>query len=67
MKVRYICKYCGWATSIDSFWRWFWTPHLGAKKYLKCRHCYDKRHFMKRWDERKWIDWPKERDYDKAN
>lgn len=67
MKVRYICKYCGRATSIDSWWRWFFTPHFGAKKYLQCRHCYSKRHFMKRWDNRKWIDWPNEKDQDKTN
>ena len=66
MKVRYICKNCGRANSIDSFWIWFWTPHLGAKKYLKCRLCNAKRHFMKRWDNRKWIDWPKEKNFDKA-
>lgn len=67
MKIRYICKYCGKVNSIDSFWKWFWAPHLGAKKYLKCRHCDAERHFMKRWDNRKWIDWPKEKDYDREN
>ena len=51
MKVRYICKHCGNVNSIDSFWKWFWTPHLGAKKYLRCRHCYQEKHFMKRCDE----------------
>ena len=65
MKVRYICKYCGKVNSIDSFWMWFRTPHLGTKKYLNCRHCDAKRHFMKRWDGRRWIDWPKEKDLDK--
>ena len=67
MKVRYICKYCGKVNSIDSVWKWFWTLHFGTKKYLKCRHCDAKRHYMKRWDGRKFIDWPKEKEYDKAN
>ena len=68
MKIRYICKYCGKVNSIDSFWKWFWTPHFGNMKWLKCKHCDSKKHFMARWDQ-KWsmIDWPKERNYDKAN
>lgn len=62
MKVRYICKECGKATSIDSWWKWFSTPHFGAKKRLKCCHCNAKKHYMARWDGRKWLDWPKEKE-----
>lgn len=68
MKIRYICKECGKATSIDSFWKWFWTPHFGNKKWLKCRHCDAKKHFMSRMDC-KWsmIDWPKEKEMTKGD
>ena len=43
-------------------WKWFWTPHFGNKKWLKCKHCDARKHFMPRADC-KWsiIDWPKER------
>ena len=63
MKVRYICKECDKVNSIDSFWKWFWTPHFGNKKWLKCRHCDARKHFMSRMDC-KWsmIDWPKEKE-----
>jgi hypothetical protein len=67
MKVRYICKECGWANSIDSVRKWFCTPHFGAKKLLKCRHCNAKRHYMKRYDGRKWLDWPKEKEMTKGD
>lgn len=66
MKVRYICKKCGWATSIDSWWKWFITPHFGARKYLRCKHC-GKIRCMPRWDGRKWIDWPKEKKMTKGD
>jgi hypothetical protein len=66
MKVRYICKECGWATSINSWRKWFFTPHFGAKKWLKCPHCDAKKQFMARWDGRKWLDWPKEREVRKG-
>ena len=66
MKVRYICKHCDKVTSIDSYWKWFWTPHLGAKKLLECKHC-KLTSFMYRLDGRKWLDWPKEKDYGKNN
>ena len=61
MKLRYVCKHCGRVTSINSVWEWFFTPHFGAKKWLKCRHCIAKRTFMSRSDGRKWIDWPTEK------
>lgn len=61
MKVRYTCKHCEHTNEITSFWKWFWTPHLGAKKWLKCNYCEAKRHFMKRQDGRKWFDWPTEK------
>ena len=68
MKLRYVCKYCDKVTSIDSFWKWFWTPHFGNKKWLKCRHCDARKHFMNRMDC-KWsmIDWPKEKEQDKLS
>ena len=68
MKVRYICKECGKVNSINSFWKWFWTPHFGNKKRLKCRHCDARKHFMNRMDY-KWsmIDWPKEKEEKKNN
>ena len=60
--IRYICSICGNTNSITSFWKWFWTPHFGNKKWLKCKHCNTKRHFMNRMDC-KWsmIDWPIEK------
>jgi DNA-directed RNA polymerase subunit RPC12/RpoP len=59
MNLKYICRECGATNEITSFWKWFWTPHFGAKKWLKCKHCEAKRHFMKRQDGCKWLDWPK--------
>ena len=60
MKVRYKCKYCGYTNKITSALKWFFIPHLGAKKWIKCEACND-RHFMKRLDDRKWLDWPVEK------
>lgn len=62
MNLKYICKYCNKTTEINTFWQWFWTPHFGNKKWLKCRHCDAKRHFMARKDC-KWsmFDWPVEK------
>ena len=59
MKLEYICKECGKTNQIVTFWTWFGTPHFGNMKWLKCKHCSAKRHFMARKDE-KWsmIDWP---------
>jgi hypothetical protein len=61
LDLTYTCKECSGENKITSFRKWFWTPHFGAKKWLKCSHCEAKRHFMKRenWSGPKWIDWPK--------
>ena len=67
MKVRYICKKCGGITSINSWRKWFFTPHLGAKKKLECLHCDAKKHYMARLDGRKWLDWPKEKEMTKGD
>ena len=58
MKLKYECRHCGAINFITSFWEWFCTPHMGAKKYLRCGIC-GNRHFMKRvgWNH-PWIDWP---------
>jgi hypothetical protein len=63
MKVRYTCKHCNGLNSIESFKKWFFTPHLGAKKYLMCGWC-GMKSFMARTDGRKWLDWPKEKNND---
>ena len=62
MKLRYTCKYCNGVNEITGFWKWFWTPHFGNKKWMKCKHCGSKKHFMARCDQ-KWsmIDWPVEK------
>ena len=63
MTLKYVCKYCGEITLITGFWKWFSTPHFGSKKWLKCKHCMSKKHFMERldWSGPKWLDWPKDR------
>jgi hypothetical protein len=60
MKVRYTCGYCSKTNEITSFWKWFWTPHLGSKKLLECKHC-KLISYMYRQDGRKWLDWPTEK------
>ena len=62
MTLKYVCRLCNGTNEISGFWKWFWTPHFGAKKWLKCKHCTAKRHFMKRlnWSGPSWIDWPKD-------
>ena len=60
MKVRYTCRKCGCEVIITSFWTWFWTPHIGASKYMKCPLC-GSIHAMPRKDGRTWLDWPKEK------
>ena len=57
MKVSYTCKYCKAPNEITSFWKWFWTPHIGASKHMHCRECC-KFQVMPRADGRKFIDWP---------
>ena len=61
MILRYKCSFCGEENTITSFWKWFWTPHLGNKKLLRCKYCGEK-HYMARKDQ-KWsmFDWPKEK------
>lgn len=39
MKIRYICKYCDEINISTSIWKWLWTPHLGARKYICCKSC----------------------------
>lgn len=60
LNLYYICKYCGMSNTIESFWKWVFTPHFGNKKWLKCKHCNNRRHYMSRKDK-KWsmIDWPR--------
>ena len=61
MDLKYTCKYCSNTNNINNVFRWFFTPHLGAKKWLNCKHCGGKKHFMKRqdWVGPSWLDWPK--------
>lgn len=60
MDLKYTCKYCKNTIHIQSFWKWFWTPHFGNKKWLKCKCCNSKRHFMSRQDKKfSMIDWYK--------
>ena len=60
-EIKYTCRYCGKANTITTFWKWFWTPHFGSRKWIKCKHCEAKRHFMKRqdWNKPWWFDWYK--------
>ena len=57
--IYYVCKFCGETNELTGFWRWFFTPHFGNKKWMKCSKCGAKKHFMTRKDC-KWsmIDWP---------
>ena len=59
--LTYICKECGKENKITSFWKWFSTPHFGSKKWIRCKHCTAKKHFMQRknWSGPKWLDWYK--------
>lgn len=61
MKLKYTCRYCGETNVITKFWKWFWTPHFGAKKLIRCKCCGSK-HYMERqnWSGPKWLDWPKD-------
>ena len=62
MIIRYKCRYCGEENTLIGFWKWFWTPHFGAKKCIRCKYCGEK-HFMERknWSGPKWLDWPKDK------
>ena len=60
-EIKYTCRHCGKTNTITTFWKWFWTPHFGSKKWIKCKHCEVKRHFMERqdWNKPWWFDWYK--------
>ena len=32
------CKYCNFRFN-PTFWQWFFVPHIGKKRYLKCKAC----------------------------
>ena len=57
--IKYTCRRCGATNAITSFWQWFFTPHFGSKKWLKCYQC-ELKNFMSRrgWTGPKWLDWP---------
>ena len=56
--LNYTCRHCGGTNTITSIFKWMFTPHFGASKWLKCKHCDSMRHFMKRQDwNHPWIDW----------
>ena len=57
MKLQYTCPICGDPHFITSFWKWFITPHFGARKYMKCKRCRKIRLFH-RWDGIKLLDLP---------
>lgn len=55
--IYYICHYCDHKNSINTFWKWFSTPHFGSKKWIKCECC-KKYHAMERLNyKHKWLDW----------
>ena len=56
MEVKYTCKNCNETNKIISGLKWFFTPHLGTRKRLRCTRC-DKASYMKRQDNRKVLDW----------
>lgn len=45
---NYQCRKCGSINQITTLWSMFITPHLGWRKWLKCKHCGAKRHFQRR-------------------
>ena len=57
--INYTCHHCGKTNTITTFWQWFWTPHYGSYKWIKCKHCSARPHFMARqnWNKPKWFDW----------
>lgn len=58
--INYTCPHCGTTNTIHSFWRWLFTAHFGAKKWIRCEDC-GRRSFMERqgWTGPKWLDWYK--------
>ena len=64
VELEYTCKECNCTNYLfGGFWKWFFTPHFGAKKLLKCQHCGAGPHFMarKNWAGPNWLDWPVEK------
>lgn len=57
--IHYKCRKCGEINEITSFWKWFWTPHIGASKHMRCSGC-GKFRVMSRMDGLRFIDWPSE-------
>lgn len=45
-KFTFKCRYCGYEFT-PSFWKWLFIPHIGSKRYFRCKACGD-RHFMRR-------------------
>lgn len=45
-KFVFTCPKCG-HQFIPTFWAWFFVPHLGSRRYLKCEKC-GKRTWMMR-------------------
>ena len=37
-KFVFTCSNCE-HQSIPAFWAWFFVPHLGSRRYLKCEKC----------------------------
>ena len=56
-ELKYTCKHCGETNKIQSIAQWAITPHLGAKKYLRCKKCH-KVSAMDRqgWNGPSWLD-----------
>jgi predicted RNA-binding Zn-ribbon protein involved in translation (DUF1610 family) len=45
-KFVFTCRSCE-HQFIPTFWTWFFVPHIGSKRYLKCEKC-DKHTWMRR-------------------
>lgn len=37
-KFIFTCPRCG-HTFVPTFWRWFFVPHIGSRRYFKCAAC----------------------------
>ena len=60
VSITYICKHCGHRHELNGFWRWFFTPHFGSRKFIRCTHC-KKLTRMYRADGKKFFDTPWEK------